>query len=60
VSGLIGIAKIGVTHRPDNDEADSETILSISYITKEVKKRDHLCLLMQPTTAFTMLQGIAS
>jgi len=41
VSRLIGMAKIGATHRPDDNEADSEASLSISYITEEVKQVLH-------------------
>ena len=50
VDRLVGMAKIGVTHKPCDDDADdSEAILSISYITDEVK--EVLCVLPE----FSML-----
>ena len=39
VDRLVGMAKIGATHKPCDDDADdSEAILSISYISDEVKQ----------------------
>ena len=62
IDRLVGMAKIGATHKPCDDANDSEAILSISYITDEVKQV--LCglpefyhlfhCIKEPSTAFTI------
>ena len=38
IERLIGMAKIGATHKPVcDDDDDSEALLSISYLTEDVK-----------------------
>ena len=38
IKRLIGMAKIAATHKPSCDDDDSEALLSISYLTKDVKR----------------------
>ena len=38
IERLIGMAKIGATRKPVCDDDDSEALLSISYLTKDVKR----------------------